>query len=414
MPLDYLAPSYRPVSAGPSYALTATATGPPRPESAETLACRRVLDPRAARRQLDFVFAATPVWSPAGSSRRAIQRADRASRYGQRVREAQQRAARIQELELALQGAREPSGSLLQGTYGRQSASLVCRPEPEPEPEPTHRGPPDDAPRRFQPAEQRADVEGLLQTLQVCWRDFEACEQCILAVDATCTLGGPGAARRVSEQGGARAMVKAMRLHCDAAGLERTEAEIDRFRRQVKGVLFRCSTSQSNRAGHGSDRFMGAARKPRWPALPMSPRQSARTLQSYLNFIGRWRWERAADSAAAELDRRLGIAECGKEMEGALAWYRGLGGCCPTPIQDWNSCYRYCVEPHVLDCLAQHTHPVPGLANEQVQAQAQERVDGRLGLEQQANETFRQRVRCTAHSALPRFGDEMQSRMYRV
>eukprot|EP01048_Picozoa_sp_COSAG05_P024176 COSAG05_NODE_5564_length_1139_cov_1.333654_1_plen_318_part_01 len=247
--LDYLEPRYRHDSAHvPAHRMRARRSESsgarlslPRPATAggERPSWRE--DPRAARQaslRRAEASAAQPVWQPPARIRN--RRAEREERRQQKLAEQQQRAARIKELEEAI--ARGGHSSLL-----RSLSPTVPNQEPEPAPEPApkpsplarlrvHSGPPDNAPQLFHPSNQRTDLRSILKSLEACLRDFDASLECVMAVDACCTRGGASATREFSQTGGMRAIVKALRLHCDGGGGEvapPSEADKERYRRLV-------------------------------------------------------------------------------------------------------------------------------------------------------------------------------------
>jgi hypothetical protein len=159
------------------------------------------------------------------------------------ARKAERRRQRIAELEEELREAK---------AHGTTLSMLVSRParEPEPEPEPgmgeylTAQGPPARAPEVFQSGRQRTDVDGVLGALRACFgHSRAACEHCVLALDACCTLD-VSAARHISERGGARVLMGVLRLWGGGGrggaggGGGGGEVADARFRALVQGLLF--------------------------------------------------------------------------------------------------------------------------------------------------------------------------------
>ena len=183
-------------------------------------------------------------------------------------------------------------------------AQTIHEAQPEPEPEPAEETVPPNAPASYQPDSQPSHVASITAALSDYGHEPSAAMLCIQAFDANVSLK-EGAAREISEQGGARGVVKALRRH--AFPVEDTE-ELQALREAGQALLLRTTVRKPTLSGgHKCDgRWLGNADKLKvWPQRAMTADEARSVLDVYRRRVGVLRWKDGVRDARAKLEAQL-------------------------------------------------------------------------------------------------------------
>jgi hypothetical protein len=147
---------------------------------------------------------------------------------------------------------------------------------------------------------------------------------CFQALDALVCLE-EGAARRISEGGGARAVVKTLRKH--AFPVEDSQELVD-LRQAGHALLLRTTVREPTPAGgpKHDGRWLGKLDKGKsWPERGMKPPEAREVLTVYRRHVGVLRWEEGVAHGLRVLEAKLRVNPPAAQIQAAVDSYEALG-----------------------------------------------------------------------------------------